>query len=83
MPPAMAHKTLTAEQKDTLRKWIEEGAQWKEHWSFIPPVKQNPPAVKDAAWVRTPIDHFLLARMEAEGLKPNAEARSPDAHSDA
>ncbi len=74
MPPAMAHKTLTAEQKDTLRKWIEEGAQWKEHWSFIPPVKQNPPAVKDAAWVRTPIDHFLLARMEAEGLKPNAEA---------
>ncbi len=74
MPPAMAHKTLTAEQKDTLRKWIEQGAPWKEHWSFIPPVKQNPPAVQNLSWVRTPIDQFLLARIEAEGLTPNQEA---------
>jgi hypothetical protein len=74
MPPLFAHKTLTAEQKETLRKWIEEGAVWKQHWAFVPPVKKNPPAVKDAAWVRTPIDQFLLARLEAEGLKPNQEA---------
>ncbi len=74
MPPAMAHKTLTADQKETLRKWIEEGAVWKEHWSFVPPVKQNPPAIKDSAWVQTPIDQFLLARIEAAGLQPNAEA---------
>jgi len=74
MPPAFAHKTLSAEQKETLRKWIEEGAPWKQHWSFIPPVRQTPPPVKDASWVRTPIDQFLLARLETEGLKPNPEA---------
>ena len=74
MPPAMAHKTLTAEQKDTLRKWIEQGAPWKEHWSFIPPVKQNPPAVQNTSWIRTPIDQFLLARIETAGLTPNQEA---------
>ena len=74
MPPMMSHKTLTAEQKDTLKKWIAEGAPWKEHWSFIPPAPHAPPPVHDAAWVKTPIDQFLLARMEAEGLKPNAEA---------
>jgi len=74
MPPAMAHKTLTAEQKDTLRKWIEEGAQWKEHWSFIPPAPRTPPVVKDAQWAKTPIDQFLMARLESEGLTPNPEA---------
>ncbi len=74
MPPVMTHKILTAEQKEILRKWIEEGAQWKQHWSFIPPASQTPPEVKDAAWAKTPIDHFVLARLEAEGLKPNEEA---------
>ncbi len=74
MPPVMAHKTLSDEQKETLRKWIEQGAPWKEHWSFIAPAQHEPPVVKDAAWVKTPIDQFLLARIEAEGLKPNPEA---------
>lgn len=74
MPPVISHKTLTADQKDTLKKWIAEGAPWKEHWSFIPPTLHAPPPVKDTAWVKTPIDQFLLARIEAEGLKPNAEA---------
>ena len=74
MPPAMSHKTLSADQKETLRKWVEQGAPWKEHWSFIPPAVQMPPPVKDVAWVKTPIDQFLLAKLEAEGLKLNAEA---------
>jgi hypothetical protein len=74
MPPVFSHKTLSAEQKDTLRKWIEQGAPWKEHWSFIPPARHAPPEVKDAAWVKTPIDQFLLAKLETEGLKPNPEA---------
>ena len=74
MPPVFSHKTLSTEQKDILRKWIEQGAPWKEHWSFIPPSRAALPEVKDATWARTPIDRFLLARMENEGLTPNPEA---------
>ncbi len=74
MPPAFSHKTLTQAQKDTLRKWIEQGAPWKEHWAFIPPVKAPLPEVKDTAWVRNEIDRFLLARMEAASLSPAPEA---------
>ncbi len=74
MPPTFSHRTLTAEQKDTLRRWIEQGATWKQHWAFIPPVKSTPPAVKQASWPRNDIDRFVLARMETAGLQPAAEA---------
>ena len=74
MPPTFSHKTLSAEQKETFRKWIEQGALWKEHWSFIPPVRPALPEVKDAAWPRTAVDRFILARLEAAGLTPNPEA---------
>ena len=56
-----------------LVKWIEQGAEWKPHWSFIPPRKVPPPAVKDAAWARGPIDRFILASLEARGLRPAPE----------
>ncbi|MCW1883549.1 PSD1 and planctomycete cytochrome C domain-containing protein [Luteolibacter flavescens] len=58
----------------TLRQWIQEGAKWGEHWSFVPPVEHVPPVVKDATWPRNDVDRFLLARMEQEGLKPSKEA---------
>ncbi len=74
MPPPMAHKTLTPSQKDLLKTWIAEGAVWKEHWAFIAPVKPAPPVVKNAAWPRNPIDNFILAKLEATGLQPAAEA---------
>jgi hypothetical protein len=74
MPPTFSHKTLSAEQKETLRKWIEQGASWKEHWSFIPPARPALPEVKDAAWPKTAIDRFVLARLETAGLTPNPEA---------
>jgi hypothetical protein len=74
MPPTFSHKTLSVEQKDTLRKWIEQGAPWKEHWSFVQPTRPTPPEVKNAALVKTPIDRFLLARLEGAGLTPNQEA---------
>ena len=70
MPPAESHKRLTAAQIALLKRWIEGGAPWKEHWAFQPPVKPTPPAVKDAAWVRNPIDRFILARLEEKGLAP-------------
>ncbi len=74
MPPEDSHKTLTAEQKEILRRWIEQGAPWKEHWSFSAPMRPELPAVKAGAWVRNPIDRFILARLEAAGLQPAPEA---------
>jgi mono/diheme cytochrome c family protein len=74
MPPPSSHKTLTAEQKDVLRRWIAQGAEYQPHWSLIAPVRPAPPPVADAAWGRTPIDGFVLAGLEAKGLKPAPEA---------
>jgi hypothetical protein len=74
MPPPKSKKKLTAEQKKLLSKWIAEGAAYEPHWSFIPPKKPEPPAVSNEAWVRNPIDRFILADLDAAKLKPAAEA---------
>jgi hypothetical protein len=73
MPPAKTGKPLTAAQIDTLKRWVDQGAKWSDHWAFIPPVRPVLPAVK-AAWGRNAIDRFVLARLEAEGLTPSPEA---------
>ena len=70
MPPPDSHKRLTAAQIALLKRWIDGGAPWKEQWAFQSPVKPKPPAVKDAAWVRNPIDRFILAKLEEKGLAP-------------
>ena len=70
MPPPDSHKRLTAAQIALLKRWIDSGAPWKEHWAFQAPVKPKPPAVKDAAWVRNPIDRFILAKLEENGIAP-------------
>lgn len=57
-----------------LRRWIEEGAEWGEHWAFVAPQEHPAPVVKNAAWPRNDIDRFLLARMEREGIEPAKEA---------
>jgi hypothetical protein len=57
-----------------LTRWIERGAVWEKHWSFIPPVRRNVPSVSDPAWPRNPIDYFVLAKLDREGLKPSPEA---------
>jgi hypothetical protein len=74
MPPIESHRELTGEQKKILRRWIDEGALYAKHWAFIPPVKSELPNVADGAWVRNPIDRFVLAKLEYEGLKPAGEA---------
>jgi hypothetical protein len=74
MPPPETKKKLTAEQKKILTRWIREGAEYQPHWSLIPPQRPELPEVKDRLWVRNPIDHFIKARLEAEGLEPAAEA---------
>ncbi len=64
MPPPKSHKTLSEKEKQLLIRWIREGAKYEPHWSFVPAVRPKSPAVKDSAWVRNPIDHFILARLE-------------------
>lgn len=74
MPPPETKRSLSDADKQILARWIDEGADYSQHWSFLPPQRPPLPAVKDAAWARTPIDHFILARLEAEGLRPSPEA---------
>jgi hypothetical protein len=74
MPPSDSNKTLSAEEKAILKQWILEGAEYKPHWAFVPPVRPTVPPVKLKSWVRSPIDAFILARLEEEGGKPASEA---------
>ncbi len=75
MPPAyLGHDKLGARQIGLIRQWIEQGARWEKHWSFIPPRRPALPPVKHTAWPRNPIDTFVLARLEQEGLEPAPEA---------
>ena len=74
MPPADSTKSLSEDQIDLLKRWVEQGATWQEHWAFIPPVKREPPTVSRADWVRNPIDSFILKRLDDEGLKPSPTA---------
>src|SRR6185369_14223420 len=74
MPPLKTGKTLTSTQMDTLQRWISEGAEWKKHWSFIPPERPESAAVQNKRWPRNPIDNFILARLEHDHLTPAPEA---------
>src|SRR5262245_5798485 len=83
----MGEAPLRTEQIEMIRKWIDQRAEWPEgegetasgreiqkHWAYIKPVRAEPPPVKNAAWARNPIDRFILARLEKEGLAPSPEA---------
>jgi hypothetical protein len=74
MPPPKTKKTLTKQQKELLKQWIVAGARYEKHWSLIAPVRPPVPVVKDRQWVRNPVDNFILAKLEAAGLKPAPEA---------
>lgn len=74
MPPATSDRKLTEKQIDLVRRWIAEGAKWQTHWAFTAPQRPEPPAVKNSAAVRNPIDHFVQARLEREGLAAAPEA---------
>ena len=74
MPPPNSNKTLTPVQVEILKKWVAQGAKYAVHWAYATPVRPSIPSVKKSAWVRNPIDNFILARLEAEGVKPSPEA---------
>jgi len=86
MPPG---KELTNDKIAAIEQWVKDGAPWgastslsppsllergKTHWAFQPVVRTSVPRVKNTAWVRNPIDNFVLSRLESKGLKPNAPA---------
>ncbi len=74
MPPPATGKILSDEQLSLFKRWIDEGAEWRPHWSFVPTKRPGPPAVKNEAWAKNPIDRFVLARLEREGLQPSPPA---------
>jgi hypothetical protein len=72
MPPAESNLALTEKEKNILKKWIEQGAKYKKHWAFIPPIKPEVPDVK--GWGVNAIDHFILAKLQEMNLEPSKEA---------
>src|SRR5438093_6616056 len=85
-PMPLTGTPLTADQIAVLTRWIDLGAQWPDsvaneqnagiqnHWAYVKPVRPAIPAVRDTVWVRNPVDSFVLARLEKEGLRPTREA---------
>ncbi len=75
MPPAyLGHVPLEPGEVSILRSWIERGAEYSNHWAFNPPVRRLEPAVAAGRWPRRPMDAFILARLEAEGLQTSPPA---------
>jgi hypothetical protein len=74
MPPPSSGRTLNAGQIELLKRWIDEGAKWETHWAYVAPKRPEPPLVTNTAWPVNPIDSFILARLEREGLKPSPPA---------
>ena len=70
MPPRAAHKELTQAQKDTIRRWVAEGAVYEGHWAYQPVKRPAVPAAADASRIENPIDRFIQDRLRREGLTP-------------
>jgi len=74
MPPARVGKRLSPEEVSVLRRWVEQGAPYAQHWAYVKPVRPVVPEVHDKNWPLNPIDNFILARLEREGLRPTPSA---------
>ncbi len=75
MPPPASNRKVTPAQIELIKRWISQGAPYEKHWAFIPPEKAPSPALTDRTWARQPFDRFVLAKLDAEKLKPSAEAK--------
>jgi hypothetical protein len=73
MPPPESKKELSTDEIAILKKWIEQGAKWEGHWSFVSLEKSGLPAVTNDSWSSNPIDRFILAKLEAKGMHPSPE----------
>lgn len=78
MPPPTSDRQLTSIQKELIKQWIKRGANWESHWAFSPPLRPTLPEVANSIWPKNGIDHFILRRLEKEGLSvsPASEKRT-------
>lgn len=74
MPPPDSKMTITAEQKDILKRWVAGGAEYKQHWAFIKPQQATPPSPEQGAALANPIDAFIRAKLKEQGLAPSPPA---------
>jgi hypothetical protein len=74
MPPPDSELSLSEKEKQLIQKWIEEGAEWKKHWSFETVKRPELPKVNYSKWPRNGIDNFILAKLEERGFSPSDEA---------
>ena len=74
MPPPESKLSLSEREIEILKRWIEQGAEWKPHWAFIPPKEVTIPEDAKPEWAQNEIDHFIVEKLNTEGLKPSSEA---------
>lgn len=73
MPPPYSNLSVSDHEKELIKKWIDQGAKYQKHWAFIAPQSREIPDT-DSAWPANAIDHFILAKMEEQRLRPNEPA---------
>jgi hypothetical protein len=74
MPPAESNLSLTEDEKNILKKWVEQGAEYKKHWAFIPPKKTKLPEKQFDEWGNNEIDRFVGVKLKEQGLSPSEPA---------
>ena len=74
MPHPSSKLELSADEIDVIRQWIDEGADYKKHWSFTPLEPVQIPSIGDDSWCTNPIDHFVLNQLKENGIAPNPSA---------
>ncbi len=74
MPPEDSHKKLAPEEIALLTRWIEQGGAYADAWAYVAPTNRPLPMIADGTWPVNPVDHFVLAKLEAEGLAPSPDA---------
>jgi len=74
MPPPSTDKTISADEVTLLRRWISEGAEYSQHWAYVPPKCPDMPNVKNKNRIRNPIDQFVTAKLETQNIEPGQSA---------
>ena len=77
MPPPKSGAKLSSREIELLRRWLDDGAVYQTHWSFIPPHAAIPPVTEQSTGVRSPVDLFIRTRLDQERMKVSPEADRP------